>query len=234
MNPPEMMRPLFHSVLASLLLVAACSSSSSSTSSSLSTSSSPSTSLSPVVTGITREVEVNWSPADRVDPEALSEIESGLRGQGVWTLFPSDFDPIVGLELSAGFWLLRTFPTDLVTAGLFLRDAAGQVVFSVESNDPRLQPPCGDRRSDYPPVTVRGVSGCAVTNDRGFTVIEWEEGDRMFQAGSELDLDEAVDWLTRWHRIPEGCTPTVANGRCPSGRNPDRGFGVSRQRPALG
>lgn len=196
LSVPEMMRLLLRSLLTSLLLIAACSPSSSST------SSPPATSLSPVVTGITREVEVDWLPADRIDPEALSEIESGLHDHGVWTLFPSDFDPVVGLELSAGFWLLRTFPTDLVTAGLFLRDAAGQVVFSVESNDPRLQPPCGDRPSEYRPVTVRGADGCAVTNDRGFTVIEWAEGDRMFQAGSQLDLDDAVDWLARWHTIP--------------------------------
>jgi hypothetical protein len=155
-----------------------------------------------VITIISRELDLTWSPAEAPPDSIKQQISDTLTRLGVHALFPSPAPDVIVDALTGSIWVTRTVPTNHVTALVEVwRAEARQPLMGVSSLESAWAVSPND---DWSEVQVRGESGRYYQNGAGLTFLRWEEGDQTYSAtfGDELTLDQAIAWLGSWYILP--------------------------------
>jgi hypothetical protein len=152
-----------------------------------------------LVTDLLFELDLTWSPPEALPDSDRRTISDALRYYSVQALFPSPAPDIVAGPLSAGLWVTRTVPTNLVSVSVFVRTADGQPFLSVTSADSTWAESAG-----WLEVQVRGASGRFHDNSVGVRFLTWEQGGRTYNVdfGNSLSLEQATAWLASWYTLP--------------------------------
>lgn len=184
-----------------VLALSACSTTTTATSSTTTSTSSTVPGSQTVITTPGQTYTDEWVPAEQPSPEALTALRAALVEFDASTLLPSD--TVSELEdAAATFRVTRSLPTNVVTVTLAIFGdnnlSLGSRRIADSPND------CDDRLTggSWESVNVRGVTGCAFTNDGGLLFLEWEEGGNRFGIETRLNLDTATSWLNTWYRVP--------------------------------
>jgi hypothetical protein len=153
----------------------------------------------PVVTGISMDLDLTWSPPEAIPDPDRRTISDTLDHYGVQALFPSPAPDVVDGPLSGGVWVTRTVPTDFVDVTVFVRNEDGQPLLSVTSGDSTWT-----GSEDWAEVQVRGEPGRFYDNSVGVRFLTWKEGGRTYSVefGDLLTLDQATTWLDSWYTLP--------------------------------
>jgi hypothetical protein len=130
----------------------------------------------PEVTNINWELDLTWSPPEALPDSQKRTICDSLNYYGVQALFPSPAPGGVGGPTSAGLWLTRTIPTNIVEVSVFVGTKDGNPLLSVRSGDSTWAD-----SENWAEVPVRGNTGRFTANSAGLTFLTWKEGGAHLQ-----------------------------------------------------
>jgi hypothetical protein len=169
------------------------------TTSSASTTTASSESTTPV-TGISRPVELTWTPAESPTPADQAQLADALRFHGLHFLLPST-PPVAAPGLvSAQFMLWETVPTKEISLELVARrgDEANPLI-AVQS---RVGNPPGGA-GETQAVRVRGQVGQAHVSSGTVSMLDWQESGQNYHAEwVGLSLAQVIAWLETWRTVP--------------------------------
>lgn len=145
----------------------------------------------------TAEVDITWSPAERLPTDKAEIVSSALESSGLAMIFPSQAP--TADSASATFILRRSTPSGEVEAELYVNaDDQPSPLISIGTY-------VGSPRNSLHghQVRIRGLRGESLAVPGAVSFLLWQEGRQTFQAEySSLSLIQVLEWLNTWQTLP--------------------------------